>query len=127
MFQTEPILFLQSFASDGLTALMKAVTWFGYPPAYAAILCIILFGVSFQRGFVLLQMVLWTAILNNTFKDLFELPRPHFVDRHVQILGQTGSNPAPFESGGATSFWKPLDPAIIESYRSRSGPQVSRD
>lgn len=121
MFQTEPILFLQSFASDSLTALMTTVTWFGYPPAYGAVLSVILFGISFRRGFVLLQMVLWTAILNEAVKDLLSLPRPLHVDRQVQILGQPGSNPTQFERGGAVGFWQGPNPIIVESYRSLPG------
>ncbi len=100
---------------------MTTVTWFGYPPAYGAVLSVILFGISFRRGFVLLQMVLWTAILNEAVKDLMSLPRPLHVDRQVQILGQPGGNPTQFERGGAVGFWQGPNPIIVDSYRSLPG------
>jgi membrane-associated phospholipid phosphatase len=119
MFQTEPILFLQTFASDGLTALMAGITWFGYAPAYAAILGAILFGVHFQKGFSLLQIVLWTAILNDSAKEFFALPRPFHVDSHVRLLGQSGGNTTNLESMGASGFWSRLDTEIVDRVRSR--------
>jgi len=115
MFQTWPNLFLQSYASAPLTWFMLRVSDMGYESFYAALLAILIFGVSFKRGFLLLQLLLWSALLNSVLKDFFSLPRPVHVDANVLNNGTPSG--APFTSMGASSFLGALPPAVVEHLR----------
>ena len=88
MFETEPILFLQSFATDLLTAFMAGVSAMGLVRFYIVAVSLVLFGVSFRKGFLLLQLLLWTGLLTSLLKALIALPRPVDVDRAVRALGE---------------------------------------
>lgn len=85
MFQIEPILFLQSFASDVLTAFMNLVSQMGYTPFYIAVLSVVLFGINFRKGFILLQIVLWNGIITNLLKHVVALPIPARVVVWISI------------------------------------------
>lgn len=74
MFQTEPILYLQSFASDSLTFIMMAITQMGYEQFIIGIICFIIFGISFRKGFLLLQLMMWQGLINGFLKELFGMP-----------------------------------------------------
>jgi membrane-associated phospholipid phosphatase len=115
MFQTWPHLFLQSLASAPLTWFMLRVSDMGYEAFYAALLAILIFGVSFRRGFVLMQLLLWSALLNSVLKDLVALPRPVHVDAHVLNNGRPSG--AAFTSMGSSSFWGGLPQAVIDHVR----------
>ncbi len=109
----EPTHFLQSFASDGLTALMVAVSAMGYELFYVGVLGLITFGVSFRKGFLLIQMVLWVSLVTDLAKDFFGMPRPHDVDVNVKLpgeayLGGFQKQSYGFPSGhvsSTTTFW----------------------
>ena len=115
MFQTWPNLFLQSFASEPLTWFMLRVSDMGYESFYATLLAVVIFGVSFKRGFLLLQLLLWSALLNSVVKDGFALPRPVHVDANV--LNNGAPSGAPFTSMGASSFFGGLPQDVIEQIR----------
>ena len=117
MFQIEPILFLQSLASDACTAFMSLVSQMGYTPFYVAILSFVLFGVSFRKGFILTQMVLWTGIFTDLLKNVFALPRPSDVDSAVQLLGKEYANPTPFTGMGAQGFFGLPGAEAIQYFR----------
>jgi len=117
MFQTEIIIFIQSFSSDVLTFFFKFWTTLGYPSFISALLITILFGIKFREGFILTHAVLWTAIITTLFKNLFALPRPANVDTNVKLLGKNYPNPAPFENMGARSFFKKLPSEVVEAFR----------
>jgi membrane-associated phospholipid phosphatase len=115
MFQTWPNLYLQSFASEPLTWFMLRVSDMGYEYFYAALLAILMFGVSFRRGFLLLQLLLWSALLNSVLKNTFALPRPVHVDANVFNNGLPSG--ASFTSMGASSFFSGLPQAVVEHIR----------
>lgn len=121
MFQTEPILFLQSFASDGLTFLMEAFTQTGYDTFVIGVLIIIMIGVSLRKGFILFQILLWTDISTQTLKRIFALPRPIYVDTNIQDLGIVADkySLSEFASRGAEGFFEPLNQEVVETYRLR--------
>jgi membrane-associated phospholipid phosphatase len=118
VFQIEPILFLQSFASDVLTAFMTLVSQMGYTPFYIATLSVVLFGINFRKGFILLQIVLWNGILTDLLKHVFALPRPSDVDSSVQFLGTNYPNPTPFQGMAGQGFFRLPDPSVIDYFRS---------
>jgi len=120
MFLTEPILHLQSLASDLLTFLMVAITHMGYEPFYVGLICFIILGVSFRRGFLLLQLFLWQWVINDMLKDFFALPRPVDVDSTIQHLGKGWPNTSPFSSMGAKGFFETLDGQVVEYFRLQS-------
>lgn len=105
MFQTEIILFFQSFASDILTAFLKFFTEIGKSMYAAPLVLIVIFGISFRMGFILLHVVSWNGLITFYLKELFSLPRPANVDIHVKLLGESFPNPTPFENMGAKSFF----------------------
>lgn len=117
MFQTEPIHALQSFASDGLTQFMLAVSSLGYAYTLVPILVVIAFGIDFRRGFVLIQVVLWNTALTGLLKSAFALPRPDAVDSTLLQPGDDRPEIAPFERVGAPSFWAPLPAEVVSYYR----------
>jgi membrane-associated phospholipid phosphatase len=117
MFQTEPILYLQSFASDSLTFIMMAITQMGYEQFIIGIICFIIFGISFRKGFLLLQLMMWQGLINGFLKELFGMPRPVHVDSNVQYLDKGEPNTSPFISGGAKGFFEPLNQQVVEAIR----------
>lgn len=117
MFQTEPIHALQSFASDGMTAFMLAVTTLGYAWMLIPILLVIAFGVDFRRGFVLVHVVVWTGLLTGVLKNAFALPRPEAVDSTLLQPGDDYPESTPFVRGGAPGFWDGLPTDVVAWYR----------
>ncbi len=120
MFQTEPILWLQSWASPWLTALMTGISSLGYETPYAVLLTAVLAGLSFRRGFLLLQAMMWSALLNSALKDWCALPRPIHVDARVLDGGRPGSSP--FTGMGATRVFGGLPPDIVAHWRGVVAP-----
>ncbi len=117
MFQTSIILFLQSAASDFITCFMNMVTRLGDEPSHVVIIGLILFGVNFRKGFLLFQLILWSAVLNDILKDLFALPRPVYIDSAIRHLVTGEPNTSPFNSMGAKGFFELLPLEIIEYFR----------
>jgi len=117
MFQTEIIIFLQSFASDFLTAFFKFFTEIGRSTYAAPLVLIVMFGVSFRLGFILLHVVSWNGLITFTLKELFSLPRPVNVDINVMALGESLPNPTPFESMGAANFFSGFSRDTVEYIR----------
>ena len=105
MFQTEIIIFLQSFASDFLTGFFKFFTEIGRSTYAAPLVLIVMFGISFRMGFILLHVVSWNGLITFYLKELFLLPRPINVDFHVKLLGEAVRNATPLESMGAKNFF----------------------
>jgi len=80
LFDTKLNHFLQSFQNPVLTVFMLAVSVFGSQPFLMLAAGFIFFRVGWKRGFVLIQMVLWSFILTDFLKELLYLPRPIHVD-----------------------------------------------
>ncbi len=117
MFQTEIILFLQSFASDFLTAIFSFFTEIGRSSFVIPLILVILFGVSFRVGCVLVHLVIWNGIITNSLKELFSLPRPANVDSNILLLGEHIPNPTPFTDMGAKSFFGRLPQNVVDYLR----------
>lgn len=119
MFQTEPILFLQSLASDFLTRFFKFFTVLGRPEYFSILILAILFSVSIRKGYLLVHIVIWTGMITSFFKDLFALPRPANVDSRVLLPGKDYPNPTPFYKKGAKSFFGMLPHDVVARFRAQ--------
>lgn len=122
MFQTEPIHLLQSFASDGMTAFMLAVSSLGYTYTLIPLVIVITFGVDFRRGFVLIETAVWTAFATDVLKNAFALPRPEAVDSTLLQPGDSLPEWTPLERGGAPDFWSVLPAESIAYNRGLGDP-----
>jgi membrane-associated phospholipid phosphatase len=123
MFETGPILWLQSFRSEWLTAAMVVISQLGEPRVQVALALIVTFGIDLRLGCALFQMILWTDALAGLLKGVFALPRPAHVDSAVRLLGQNTTNVTAFSRHGGHHFFDLPDPAAIRSYRAQ--PHVS--
>ena len=117
MFQTEPILFLQSFSTDVLDTFFKLVTSLGYEWFLTAFLIAFMFGISYRKGYFLIQIALWNGIIIGCLKETFGLPRPANVDSRVQLLGKDYPNPTSLRAMGAKHFWGALPQQSIDHLR----------
>lgn len=117
LFQTEPILYLQSLGTDWFTSLMVLITSMGSAAFFAGIVITITFGIDFKKGFLLFQLLLWTALLTETSKALIAFPRPDFVDHRVLNLEDGTKNTSPFYGNGGKGFFKLPDREILEAFR----------
>jgi len=109
MFQTELILFLQSLETDVLNSFFLFWTAIGYSRWTTPMMLVILFGVSFRAGFIMMQAMLWNGMTSLFLKDVFALPRPSDVDVNVKFIGQDIPNSSPFDRMGAKTFFGGYD------------------
>ncbi|AKB79352.1 Membrane-associated phospholipid phosphatase [Methanosarcina horonobensis HB-1 = JCM 15518] len=117
MFQTEPILYLQSIGTGWFTFLMVMTTSMGSAAFFAGIVIATAFGIDFKKGFLLFQLLLWTALFTEVFKALIAFPRPDFVDSRVLNLEAGTKNTSPFNGNGEAGFFKLPDREILEAFR----------
>lgn len=118
MFQTEILIFLQSFANDFITSIFKFFTETGRSSYAAPLIVIVLFGISFRAGFILLQVTAWNGLITMGLKEIFALPRPSNVDSNVLLPGEDFPNPTHNEGMGSKSFFGGLPPQVVENFRS---------
>lgn len=104
MFQIEPILWLQSLESAGLTWLMSTITLLGYTPVYALLIISVTFGVRLRQGIFVLLAMLIAGIMTDGLKRGLKFPRPSDIDIRVIEPGK-GRPPLLVDGGGAKTFW----------------------
>jgi len=117
MFQTELIKFIQSFETSWLTYVMTFITSLGYSQFFFAAFLIIIFGIDFKKGLVLIQILLLTAALTEFLKNTFALPRPYHVDSNVIQPDIGPVNDVPFTNRGSASFFGLPPQEVIDYYR----------
>lgn len=104
MFQAEPVLWLQGFASPALTWLLRGVTLLGYAPVYIGLILLLAFAVRFRSALYVLLALSLAAIATDTLKTAVGFPRPSDVDARVIEPGDTP--PVPLVARGAGGgFW----------------------
>jgi len=103
MFLTAPIVWLQSWASPGLTRAMEVISWFGYTRTAIALAVFIAFAFRLRAGMALLLLLGLTSLATDVAKTTAGLPRPFAVDPAVRILGWPA--PAPVRWGTAAAGW----------------------
>ena len=86
MFDLDPILWLQSWSSAALTAVMNGISLLGYTRAFVAFAVVIAFAFRQRAAIALLVL----AGLNGAFTDVAKTsaatPRPDWTDERVQSL-----------------------------------------
>jgi len=117
MFETELILWLQSFSVEWLTRLMAVLTPIGDARTFIALALIVTFGYDFQKGFILFQVVMWNGALTGFLKNTFALPRPLGVDATVELLGTDTANVTPFVAADGDTFFDLPEQEAIQHYR----------
>jgi membrane-associated phospholipid phosphatase len=119
MFQTELIHYLQSYESSFLTQFMRLMTALGYRNFIVLFLAVMLFGIEFRKGFIIMQGMLWTALITTFFKDYFALPRPYHVDSTVKLLdgGIAEARELNFERMGSKSLFGFVPESVTTYYR----------
>jgi membrane-associated phospholipid phosphatase len=78
---------------------------------------VILFGVSFRAGFIMMQAMMWNGITTLFLKDIFAIPRPCDVDVNVKLIGKDIANATSFDSMGAKSFFGGLPKDVVSALR----------
>ncbi|MEZ4884424.1 MAG: phosphatase PAP2 family protein [Chitinophagales bacterium] len=98
---------------------MQFVTALGYQEFLMILIAFLIFGIHFKKGFILIQILLWTAVFTFFFKQYFALPRPFHVDSSLKLLDYVnhGHGDIPFFKRGAVTFFglPPFD--VISYYR----------
>lgn len=119
MFQTDLHRWLQEFSTPWLDQIWLFISSLGLQMQTQAILIVVVFAVSYRKGFLLLQLVLWNTLLTEWLKELFAYPRPFMVDSGVRgiEIGEPGTG----NSRGATSFFGLLDNDTLTQARSAPG------
>jgi membrane-associated phospholipid phosphatase len=97
-----PNVWLQSFASDGLTRLANVVSFFGYTAVYIAFAALLAFAWRRRAGLSLLILLALTSMCANAAKVLVDLPRPDAVSARVATLSDVRPTEAA-ETGGFPS------------------------
>jgi membrane-associated phospholipid phosphatase len=85
MFDIHPVVWLQSWASPALTAVMNAVSTLGYTRACVAIAVLLGFGFRVRAAVPLLVLLSLNGALTDMAKTAADLPRPD-ADTRVRAL-----------------------------------------
>ncbi len=117
MFQTGIHIALQTLASDGLTWLMLQVTSIGYDRFVIAMVIAVMFGISLRKGFLLFQILAWTAVITSIAKEIFGLPRPFFADSRVSCLDPSWKVTTTFRAMGGKDFFSLPPQPVIDAFR----------
>lgn len=118
MFQTEIIIFLQSFSTDILNQVFTFFTEIGRSNYSVPLVFIILFTVNFKLGFILFHALAWNGLISLNLKEYFALPRPCHVDLDVKLLGEGLPNTTHFDGMGARNFLGCLPDQVVSYFRS---------
>ena len=90
MFEVEPILWLQGFASPALTAMMQLVSLLGREWFYALVVLVVGFGLRLRPMLGVLLALLLAGLCTHAIKRELGLPRPVQVD--ARVLHKGGAN-----------------------------------
>jgi membrane-associated phospholipid phosphatase len=85
MFEVHPIVWLQSWASPTLTAVMNGISILGYTRAYVAIAVLLAFACRIRAAVPLLVLIALSGALTDVAKTTAAMPRPD-ADTRVQAL-----------------------------------------
>jgi membrane-associated phospholipid phosphatase len=117
LFQTEPVIYLQSPGSEWFTYFMILITAMGSSAFLAAVIISITFGINFRKSFLLFQLLIWTGLITEVLKTLIAFPRPDFVDNRVLNLEYGVKNTSPFRGNGPEGIFKLPDKEVLETFR----------
>lgn len=112
MFEVDPNLWLQSFATPWLTWLMQAISLFGQEGFYAAAVLVLGFGLRLRPMLGVMLALLLTGLGTHAIKDGLGLPRPVQVDARVLDKGETNRQWLTERGGAQAAFGLPSEQAI---------------
>lgn len=120
MFEVDPNLWLQSFASPALHWLMMAISTLGYEWFYIALIVALAFGLRLRPTLGVMLALLLAGVATHAAKTGFELPRPTDVDARVLHEGEVH---VPLVAhGGADRFLALPSPQAREAIRAQADP-----
>ena len=123
MFQTDLHIWLQEFDSEWIIQIFKIITALGYVEFFMVSLIVVITGIHFRKGFILLLIVMWTAAVTLVMKDVFDLPRPYMVENEVVILdGEVDTDMALLDDADATHFFELLPQSTVEYFDNQPIP-----
>jgi membrane-associated phospholipid phosphatase len=105
MFLIEPILWLQSRASPGLTLAMDYVSLFGYTRAVIALVTLIAFVYRPRPALAVLILIGLNSLATDVAKRVTSSPRPYAVDSRVLLLGSHAPPRTRWRGNAATGWW----------------------
>ncbi len=120
MFEVDPNLWLQSFASPFLTWLMIGVSELGYTWFYVALIVVLGFGLRLRPTLGVMLALLLAGVATHAAKTGFELPRPSDVD--ARVLYKLEAPRALVADGDAPSFLALPTPEAREALRATADP-----
>lgn len=85
MFDVDPVIWLQSWASPALTAVMNGISMLGYTRAYVAIAALLAFGFRVRAAVPVLVLLALNGAFTDIAKTSASLERPD-ADTRVQSL-----------------------------------------
>jgi membrane-associated phospholipid phosphatase len=121
MFETDPNLWLQSFASPWLTWLLYAVTTAGYDWFYVTVILVAGFALRLRPMLGVMLALLLAGLCTHVAKETFRLPRPMQVDARVLYYGEANDRWL-VADGGAPSFASLPSPEAILAERAVPDP-----
>jgi membrane-associated phospholipid phosphatase len=121
MFEVDPNLWLQSFATPWFTWLMRAVSALGYEWFYVAVVIVAGFSLRLRPMLGVMLALVLAGTCTYAAKDGLRLPRPVQVDARVLDEGQPNRQ-WHVEHGGAVSFASLPASAAIAAERAARDP-----
>lgn len=79
MFEIEPVVWLQQWASPALTAIMNGVSLLGYTRAYVAIAVLLAFAFRVRAAIALLVLIALGGAVTDAMKAVVAAPRPDWI------------------------------------------------
>ena len=86
MFDLHPVIWLQSWASPALTAVMNGISLLGYTRAYIAITALLAFGFRLRPAIALLVLIGLNGAFTDIAKTAAATPRPDWTSAEVRAL-----------------------------------------
>jgi membrane-associated phospholipid phosphatase len=119
MFQTEPVLWLQSFESPAVNMILGWVTFLGYSFVYSILIMILAYGYRIRPTLCLIIGMMICGLMTAAGKNGLKYPRPSDVDARIV---EPGSDEQPVhltERGGATRFFSLIPDLTLERVRAQ--------
>jgi len=101
---------IQTIENPALTIVMKAITLLGSEYAYLALLPLVFWCIDEKKGLRLGVVVLLSAWLNSTLKELWKQPRPYALDPTVQRSSEASYGLPSGHAQGSVTFWGVVAP-----------------
>lgn len=102
MFDTDPIVWLQSWQSPFVTGVMNGVSLLGYTPACLALAVLLAFGFRQRAALALLVLLAVNGAITDVAKTVAAMPRPDWVSGDVQSLALFARARPPHDAGADT-------------------------